>query len=131
MVDRRNATHGFRMAEAQVASWRQRVVKGLRGGFARQLIEIDQEVATEDDVEIPVATGIRACLRRMSSRLVGGLSKLGSVVSHPTHPTANPAGPEEDHLVRGDRQPSRRLPGSQHRVGVDGGEQLGIACSFI
>src|SRR6478735_8839875 len=49
---RRNATHGLGMAEANVASRLQAVIEVFSRQAARGVVEIDQHVPAEDKVEV-------------------------------------------------------------------------------
>src|ERR1700689_2876429 len=57
---RRDAAHRLAVAKADEAARMQALKQVLRGDAAREVIEIDQHVATENDVEQPLRRGILA-----------------------------------------------------------------------
>src|SRR5665647_3253683 len=64
LVQRGDATHRFRMAQADKAAGFEGVIKRFGGRLARHVIEINQQVAAKNYIEIAVWPGI-AGLRKI------------------------------------------------------------------
>jgi hypothetical protein len=81
-----DAAHRLRMTQAEKAAGVERVVHGLGGDAARQVVEIDQQVAAEDDVD--VAEGARVARSVRFTRVNSTAATRSREISYSYSPCA-------------------------------------------
>ena len=109
---RRDAAHGFRMAQAEITARIQCVIEGFRRRLARCVIEIDQQIAAEDHVKVAVGERVgrlgrltrvnsTAC-RRSSQIWYSSATSLEILFQPEAREDAAPNGPNSVRHARGE-----------------------------
>src|SRR6185437_16992746 len=58
LEQRRDATHGFGVAQADEAAGEQVLVEVFRRDPSRRIVEVNEDIAAKDDVELAVRSGL-------------------------------------------------------------------------